>query len=317
MGFHYSVLLNETIDLLNIKKDGTYVDLTLGRGGHSEAILKKIPNGHLYSFDMDQEAIDESSQRLSKTGQNFTIIKSNFAYFAEKLKEIGVNGVDGIMADLGVSSPQFDEAYRGFSYREDAPLDMRMDLSNPLNAKTIVNTYSFEKLLRVFREYGEDNYSYQIAKEIVKERETKEISTTGELVDLIKRVKPAKELAKKGHPAKQIFQALRIETNDELGNLRQLLETFDEVLKPNGRIAIITFQSLEDRLVKERFKSLSIVEGSREGPDMLPDEIQEAPYTLITRKPVVASEKELEENHRSKPAKLRCIEKKGGKNNER
>ncbi len=317
MGFHYSVLLNETIDLLNIKKDGIYVDLTLGRGGHSEAILKKIPDGHLYSFDMDQEAIDESSQRLSKTGHNFTIIKSNFAYFAEKLKEIGVNEVDGIMADLGVSSPQFDEAYRGFSYREDAPLDMRMDLSNPLNAKTIVNTYSFEKLLKVFREYGEDNYSYQIAKEIVKERETKEISTTGELVDLIKRVKPAKELAKKGHPAKQIFQALRIETNDELGNLRQLLETFDEVLKPNGRIVIITFQSLEDRLVKERFKSLSVVEGSREGPDMLPDEIQEAPYTLITRKPVVASEKELEENHRSKPAKLRCIEKKGGKNNER
>ncbi len=317
MGFHYSVLLNETIDLLNIKEDGVYVDLTLGRGGHSEAILKKISSGHLYSFDMDQEAINESSARLAKISDNFTIIKSNFAYFVSKLNEIGIDGVDGIMADLGVSSPQFDEAYRGFSYRENAPLDMRMDLSNPLNAKTIVNTYPFEKLLKVFREYGEDNYSYQIAKEIVKEREKKEISTTEELVELIKRVKPAKELAKKGHPAKQIFQALRIETNDELGNLRQLLETFDSILKPNGRIAIITFQSLEDRLVKEKFKSLSVVEGSREGPDLLPGEIKEAPYSLITRKPIVASSKELEENHRSKPAKLRCIEKKGGKDNER
>ncbi len=317
MGFHYSVLLNETIDLLNIKEDGVYVDLTLGRGGHSSAILEKIPHGHLYSFDMDQEAIDESKQRLSDIGSNFTIIKSNFAYFVEKLKEIGVTQVDGIMADLGVSSPQFDEASRGFSYREDAQLDMRMDLSNPLNAKIIVNTYPFEKLLKVFREYGEDNYSYQIAKEIVKERLNKEISTTGELVELIKRVKPAKELAKKGHPAKQIFQALRIETNDELGNLRQMLDTFDEILKPNGRIAIITFQSLEDKLVKERFRSLSVVEGTREGPIMLPSEIKDAPYLSITRKPIVASEKELEENHRSKPAKLRCIEKKGGKDNER
>ncbi len=317
MGFHYSVLLNETIDLLKIKENGIYVDLTLGRGGHSEAILKKIKTGHLYSFDMDQEAIEESKARLAKISDNFTIIKSNFAYFATKLKEIGVTEVDGITADLGVSSPQFDEAYRGFSYREDAPLDMRMDLSNQLTAKTIVNTYPFEKLLKVFREYGEDNYSYQIAKEIVKVRENKEISTTGELVELIKRVKPAKELAKKGHPAKQIFQALRIETNDELGNLRELLETFDSVLKPGGRIAIITFQSLEDRLVKDKFKSLSVVEGSREGPDLLPGEIKEAPYISVTRKPMVASEEELEENHRSKPAKLRCIEKKGGENDER
>ncbi len=317
MGYHYSVLLKETLDVLNVKKDGVYVDLTLGRGGTSSSILEKIPDGHLYSFDMDQEAIDESKQRLANVSNNFTIIKSNFAYFVEKLNEIGVKEVDGITADLGVSSPQFDEAERGFSYREEAELDMRMDKDNPLNAKIIVNTYSFEKLLKVFREYGEDPFSYQIAKEIVKEREKKEISTTTELVDLIKRCKPARELAKKGHPAKQIFQALRVETNNELGNLKQLLETFDNILKPGGRIAIITFQSLEDRLVKERFKELSVVEGSREGPELLPSEIREAPYKLISKKPIIASEKELEENHRSKPAKLRCIEKKGENEDER
>lgn len=317
MGYHYSVLLKETMDVMNIHADGIYVDLTLGRGGTSEAILKRIPNGHLYSFDMDQEAIDESRARLEKTGDNFTIIKSNFAYFVKELQDREIQEVDGITADLGVSSPQFDEAERGFSYREDAPLDMRMDQENPLNAKIIVNTYPFEKLLKVFKEYGEDPFSYQIAKEIVKVRENKEIETTGELVELIKRVKPARELAKKGHPAKQIFQALRVETNDELGNLRRLLDTFDEILKPGGRIAIITFQSLEDRLVKDKFRSLSVIEGSRDDLDLMPNEIQEAPYRLISRKPIVAGEKELAENHRSKSAKLRCIEKKGGDTNER
>lgn len=309
MGFHYSVLLSETLESLSLKKDGVYVDLTLGRAGTSSSILERIPEGHLYSFDMDQEAIDESKIRLDKVGNNYTIIKSNFAYFVEKLNEIGITEVDGITADLGVSSPQFDESNRGFSYREDALLDMRMDVDNPLNARIIVNTYPFEKLLKVFRDYGEDNYSYQIAKAIVKERENKEIKTTGELVELIKRVKPMRELAKKGHPAKQIFQALRIETNDELGNLKSLLETFDSILKPNGRIAIITFQSLEDRLVKEKFKSLTTIEGSREGPDVLASEIPEAPYISITRKPIIATQKELDENHRSKSAKLRVIEK--------
>lgn len=317
MGYHYSVLLSETMDVMDIRPDGVYVDLTLGRGGTSEAILKRIPNGHLYSFDMDQEAIDESKERLEKTGNNFTIIKSNFAYFVKELQERGITEVDGITADLGVSSPQFDEAERGFSYREDAPLDMRMDRENPLNAKIIVNIYPFERLLKVFKDYGEDPFSYQIAKEIVKERETKEIETTGELVELIKRVKPARELAKKGHPAKQIFQALRVETNDELGNLRQLLDTFDGVLKPGGRIAIITFQSLEDRLVKDKFRSLSVIEGNRDDLELRPNEIKKAPYRQISKKPIVAGEKELEENHRSKPAKLRCIEKKGEDDNER
>lgn len=310
MGFHYSVLLNETINLLAPKKDGIYVDLTLGRGGASSEILKMIPEGHLYSFDMDQEAIDESKERLKKIGSNFTIIKSNFAFFVSKLKELGVDKVDGITADLGVSSPQFDEGERGFSYKEEAILDMRMNQDNPLTAKIIVNTYPFEKLLKIFKEYGEDQYSYQIAKNIVKEREKKPIETTTELVEIIKRSKPMKELAKKGHPAKQIFQALRIETNDEMGNLRAILDSFDKILKPKGRIAIITFHSLEDRLVKERFKELSVIEGSRSAPDILPLEQKEAPYSLITRKPIVASEKELNENHRSKSAKLRCIEKK-------
>ncbi|HBN00500.1 MAG TPA: 16S rRNA (cytosine(1402)-N(4))-methyltransferase [Firmicutes bacterium] len=317
MGYHYSVLLNETMEVLDIHPDGIYVDLTLGRGGTSSAILERIPDGHLYSFDMDQEAIDESEKRLEKAGKNFTIIKSNFAFFVKELQERGITEVDGITADLGVSSPQFDEAERGFSYREDAPLDMRMDRENPLNAKIIVNTYPLEKLLKVFKEYGEDPFSYQIAKEIVKERETKEIETTGELVELIKRVKPARELAKKGHPAKQIFQALRIETNDELGNLRQLLDTFDKVLKPGGRIAIITFQSLEDRLVKDKFRSLSVIEGNRDDLEVRPNEIKEAPYRQISKKPIVAGEKELEENHRSKSAKLRCIEKKGEDDHER
>ncbi len=312
MGYHYSVLLKESIDILNLKKDGIYIDLTLGRGGTSANILRHLQEGHLYSFDMDQEAISESEGRLKEISGNFTIIKSNFAYFVTKLKELGIAEVDGITADLGVSSPQFDEAERGFSYREDAELDMRMDKDNPLTAKIIVNTYPFEKLLRIFKDYGEDLFSYQIAKEIVKQRQIKEISTTTELVELIKSVKPAKELAKKGHPAKQIFQALRIETNGELTNLRQMLDSFDEILKPGGRVAIITFQSLEDRMVKEKFKELSIVEGSREGPDLLPGEIKEAPYRLINKKPIVASDEEIKENHRSKPAKLRCIEKKGG-----
>ena len=310
MGYHYSVMLGETIELLSPKNDGIYVDLTLGRGGTSEAILQRIPNGHLYSFDLDDEALEESRSRLEQSGNNFTLVKSNFAYFADRLREMGVTKVNGITADLGVSSPQFDEANRGFSYREDAPLDMRMDQNNPLNATIIVNAYPFERLLKVFKEYGEDPFSYQIAKEIVRQREKKTIETTGELVDLIKRCKPAKELAKKGHPAKQIFQALRVEVNDELGNLRKMLDSFDGLLTSGGRIAIITFQSLEDRLVKEKFKSLTVVEGSREDVMLLPNQIQEAPYRPLTKKPLVASAEELAENHRSKPAKLRAIEKK-------
>ena len=310
MGFHYSVMLTETISLLDLKENGIYVDLTLGRGGTSSAILSRIPCGHLYSFDLDEEAIMESRERLASVGTNFTILHANFRDFVSRLKEIGVKEVDGITADLGVSSPQFDEAERGFSYREDAPLDMRMNQESSVTAEQIVNQYSYEQLRDVFEKYGEDPYSKAIALAIVKEREKKPILTTGELVDLIKRVKPAKERMKKGHPAKQIFQALRIEVNQEMDNLAQMLDSFDSILKPGGRIAILTFQSLEDRMVKDKFRSLTVVEGSREGPDLLPEELPEAPYLALTRKPIVASEKELSENHRSKSAKLRAIQKK-------
>lgn len=310
MGFHYSVMLTETISLLDLKENGIYVDLTLGRGGTSSAILHHIPHGHLYSFDLDEEAITESQERLASVGTNFTILHANFRDFVSRLKEIGVKEVDGITADLGVSSPQFDEAERGFSYREDAPLDMRMNQESSVTTEQIVNQYSYEQLRDVFEKYGEDPYSKAIALAIVKEREKKPILTTGELVDLIKRVKPAKERMKKGHPAKQIFQALRIEANQEMDNLKQMLDSFDSILKPGGRIAILTFQSLEDRMVKDKFRSLTVVEGSREGPDLLPEELPEAPYLALTRKPIVASEKELSENHRSKSAKLRAIQKK-------
>ncbi|MCR5514226.1 MAG: 16S rRNA (cytosine(1402)-N(4))-methyltransferase RsmH [Bacilli bacterium] len=306
---HYSVLLEETISLLNPKKDGIYVDLTLGRGGTSGAILKLLKDGHLYSFDMDKEAIEKSTKRLESVGKNFTIINSNFAYFVEELKKLGVTKVDGITADLGVSSPQFDEGERGFSYRFDSELDMRMDLDAPLSAKSIVNTYSLEDLTRIFREYGEDQDSYRVAKRIVEYRAKKEIETTFELVDIIKSAKPAKVLAKKGHPAKQIFQALRIETNHELDNLKALLEGFDEILKPEGVIAIISFHSLEDRLVKNRFRELTVIEGDRHA--LMPSVEDEAPYINLTKRAIRASDKELGENHRSTSALLRAIKKKG------
>ena len=310
MSAHYSVLLSETIDILSIKEDGVYVDLTLGRGGTSGAILKKAPKGHLYCFDLDQEAIDESKERLSEIGDNFTIIHSNFADFVSKLKEMGVDQVDGITADLGVSSPQFDEGDRGFSYKKDAILDMRMDQSQSKSAKTIVNTYSFEELANIFRLYGEDKDAGRVASLIVKERMKKPIETTGELVEIIKRAKPMKSLSKKGHPAKQIFQALRIETNGELDNLKKLLNDFPGILKKGGRIAIITFHSLEDRLVKNSFHSLTRGEGTRNGPNLLPNEIEEAPFVDLTKKAILPSEMELTENNRSHSAKLRAIEKK-------
>lgn len=305
---HYSVLLKETIELLDVKPDGIYVDLTLGRGGHSSEILKKLKTGHLYSFDLDAEAIEKSTTRLKAINDNFTLIHSNFAAFISELEKLGITEVDGITIDLGVSSPQFDEGERGFSYRFDGPLDMRMDQTNPLTAKEIVNTYELNDLTRVFREYGEDKDSYRVAKRIVIEREKKPIETTFELVDIIKKAKPGKSLEKKGHPAKQIFQALRIETNHELDNLKEVLRSFDKILRKDGTIAIISFHSLEDRLVKERFKELTIVEGSRH--ELVPTLGEEAPYINLTRKPIRASDKELDENHRSTSALLRAIKKK-------
>ncbi len=308
MGEHYSVMLKEALSLLDIHDGGTYVDLTLGRAGHSSEILKRIPNGKLYCFDIDDEAIEKSKSRLEAISPNFEIIKSNFGFAKEELAKRNVDKVDGILMDLGVSSPQFDEAERGFSYRFDGPLDMRMDQSNPLTAEKIVNGYAYEELKRVFKEYGEDPDSAKVASLIVKERETKPIRTTGELVEIIKKAKPAKSLAKKGHPAKQIFQALRIEVNDELGMLKKALSEMPSLLNENGVMAVITFHSLEDRLAKKAFRSLTVVEGSRHIPSL---EQKEPDYIDLAKHPILPSEAELKENHRSTSAKLRGIKKKG------
>lgn len=307
MAEHYSVMLNEAIELLNIRDGGTYIDLTLGRGGHSSEILKRIPNGKLFSFDIDEEAIKKSKPRLEEIGSNFEIVLRNFGYAVEELKKRGIDKVDGILMDLGVSSPQFDEADRGFSYRLEGPLDMRMNQSQDLTAAKIVNTYSYEDLKNVFKEYGEDPDSAKVAKLICEERLVKPITTTQELVEIIKRAKPMKSLAKKGHPAKQIFQALRIETNDELGMLKKALNELPDILAPNGVMAVITFHSLEDRMVKKMFRGLTTIEGSRHMPF---EEVEEANYIDLTRHPIIASEKELEENHRSTSAKLRGIQRK-------
>ena len=308
MGKHIPVLLNETITGLNIKPDGIYIDLTLGRGGHSGEILKQLKNGHLYGVDQDQEAIDESQKYLETISSNFTIIHKNFSYLDEIMQENHIEYADGILMDLGVSSPQFDEGDRGFSYREDAPLDMRMDQRQSLTAYDIVNKYSLDEIFKILRDYGEEKFAYSIAKNIVKAREQKPIQTTFELVDIIKKSKPMKELAKAGHPAKQSFQALRIAVNDELNVLTIALKKALKALRPNGgRLAVITFHSLEDRIVKNIFKDAAISEGNRLN---IPLSVEEKECQLVTRKPIVASEDELEQNHRSASAKLRIIERK-------
>ena len=308
MGKHIPVLLNETIAGLNIKPDGIYVDLTLGRGGHSGEILKKLNKGHLYGVDQDQEAIDESEKYLKTISDKFTLIHENFSKLDEILSEFHLDYVDGILMDLGVSSPQFDEGDRGFSYREDAPLDMRMDQRQQLNAYQIVNTYSLDEIFKIIRDYGEDKYAYSIAKNIVKAREQAPIKTTFDLVEIIKKSKPMKELAKAGHPAKQTFQALRIAVNDELNVLEITLRKAIKALRPHGgRLAVITFHSLEDRIVKNIFKEETIVEGSRHDIPLVNEEKE---YQLVNHKPIVANEEELKENHRSASAKLRIIERK-------
>lgn len=305
---HIPVLLNEVIDGLDIKKEGIYLDLTLGRAGHSSEILSRLSSkGLLIGVDQDQEAIDESKERLQKVGSNFKIVKSNFVEIENILKSLDIKAVDGILMDLGVSSPQFDESDRGFSYRYDAPLDMRMDQSQRLTAKEVINTYSEAELRKIFYEYGEDKYSASIARNIVKERENSPIKTTFQLVDIIKRSKPSKELKKAGHPAKQIFQAIRIEVNNELDVLKRTLLVAPKYLKPKGRLAVITFHSLEDKIVKSAFKELTVVEGNRND---FPVKTEEKDYILITRKGIKASEKELIDNHRSASATLRIIERK-------
>ena len=304
---HVSVLLNEAIDALNIKKDGIYVDLTLGRGGHSSKILEKLTTGKLYCFDQDKEAIEQSRPRLEKISSNFEIIKSNFRNFKEELEKRGINKVDGILMDLGVSSPQFDNEERGFSYKGSARLDMRMDQEQSLDAYEVINNYSLNELCRIFREYGEDKYYYQIARKIVQNRIDSPIETTDELVDIIKSCKPQKELMKKGHPAKQIFQAIRIEVNDELGALKEALQKAIDMIDKNGRIVVISSHSLEDRIVKNMFNSVAKIQGDRLNLYTLPDEIEKPKYELVNNKIIVPSEKEMEVNSRSKSAKMRIL----------
>ena len=304
---HESVLLNETISFLNLKEDSTIVDMTLGYGGHSSEILKRIKKGRLIAFDQDEEAISYSSKRLSAIANNFQIIDSNFVNAKEQLNKLGITKVDGILYDLGVSSPQLDEDYRGFSYRYDANLDMRMDKDNPLTAQIIVNTYSYSDLKRIFKDYGESKFASNIARNIVTKREEKEIVTTLELVEIIKNSVPYKERLKK-HPAKQIFQALRIEVNHELDVLEKSLNDALELLNVHGRLAVITFHSLEDRIVKHKFKKVTEIDEISKGLPNIPlDKLPD--YKLITKKGITAKEKELEKNNRAHSATLRVIEK--------
>ncbi|MDD1387561.1 16S rRNA (cytosine(1402)-N(4))-methyltransferase RsmH [Pediococcus pentosaceus] len=308
---HTTVLLEETVNGLDVKEDGIYVDCTLGGGGHSRLILSKLgENGHLYSFDQDQTAIDYNQKNLAEyvaKGQ-VTFVKSNFRNLKNELNHLGLDGVDGVLYDLGVSSPQFDDAGRGFSYRFDAPLDMRMDQTQKLNAREVVNEWSYNDLVRIFFRYGEEKYSKQVARKIESTREEKPIETTGELADLIKSAIPAAARRTGGHPAKKIFQAIRIAVNDELGALEESLEQALQILNPAGRISVITFQSLEDRLVKRMFKEQTEIGDLPAGLPIIPDDMKPK-YKLINRKPIIPSEDELEENRRSHSAKLRIIEK--------
>lgn len=305
---HYSVLLEECIEGLDIKQDGIYVDGTLGRGGHSSEILKRIPRGHLYAFDRDQQAITETNQRFSQIAKNYTLIHANFSHMKQELAKYDVAEVDGLLLDLGVSSPQFDEAQRGFSYRFEAPLDMRMDQTQEFSAYELVNTWEYAQLVDIFYRYGEEKFAKQIARQIEKQRAIKPIETTLELVDVIKASLPAKILNKKGHPAKKVFQAIRIAVNDELGELKEVLEEGLSLLNVGGRFCVISFHSLEDRMVKEAFGKVSKMEKIDKRIPLLPQDMPEAPYRLVNKKVIVAKEEELVENNRSHSAKLRIIE---------
>lgn len=298
-------MLNETMNYLNVQPDGTYIDMTLGGGGHAEAILSRLTTGRLIAFDKDIDAIREAEERL-KNLDNLTIVQSDFRHLKTMLKRLNINHVDGILFDLGVSSFQFDIPERGFSYRFDAPLDMRMDKDQSLSAKDIVNTYDFERLSKVLFEYGEERYGKRIASKIIVKRQEKPIETTFELVDIIKEALPEKVLRSKGHPAKQTFQALRIEVNDELNALRETLRDAVDVLKVGGRLVTISFHSLEDRICKHLFRELSTLNLPKGLPVLHPD-----PPILkrITKKVVRPNEGEISENMRAHSAKLRAVEK--------
>ena len=301
---HKSVLLNEVIANMNIKEDGIYVDATLGFGGHSSSILKEIKKGFLFAFDQDEEAISSSYERLSKSYDNFLIIKDNFVNMRKRLMEQNVSCVDGILFDLGVSSPQLDEAYRGFSYHNDARLDMRMDRNNKLSAYEVVNDYDEDDLARIIYNYGEEKYAKSIARNIVKYRKNKDIETTLELVDIIKSSMPYKAM-RDTHPAKRTFQAIRIEVNDELNVLKSALEHALDLLKVNGRICVITFHSLEDRIVANTFKKYSEVDSNVANLPYIPEEY--LPKFKVVGK-FTPSKEEISENNRARSAKLRVIE---------
>lgn len=301
---HKTVLLNEAIDNLNVKEDGIYVDATLGFGGHSGLILKRVKRGFLFAFDQDEMAIEYSDNKLSEIGNNYEIIKSNFVNLKEELNKRGINKIDGIVFDLGVSSPQLDIPVRGFSYHNDAPLDMRMDRDKEFSAYDVVNTYSYNDLVRILREYGEEKYASSIANNIIKTRENKKIETTLELVEVIKKSMPYKAM-KDSHPARKTFQAIRIEVNNELGVLRDALEEAIEMLNVGGRISVITFHSLEDKIVKEIFNKYSKVDSSLSKLPFIPKEYLPK-FKLITN--ITPSKEELEENNRARSSRLRVIE---------
>lgn len=304
---HYSVLLSETVEGLNINPDGIYVDGTLGGGGHALEICRHLKRGHLYGIDQDDAAIAAAERRLSEFQDKVTILRDNYCNAKAALSALGVKKVDGMVLDLGVSSHQFDQAERGFSYRFDAPLDMRMDRRKTLTARDIVNNYSEQELFHIIRDYGEDPFAKNIAKHIVKAREQGPVETTYQLNEIIKAAIPAK-MRQKGHPSKQTFQALRIECNRELEVLKNSLDDFIDLLNPGGRLCIITFHSLEDRIVKTAFKR-------NENPCTCPPEFpvcvcgKKSRGKVITRKPILPGEQELLQNARSKSAKLRVFEK--------
>ena len=303
---HYSVLLKEVIEGLNLKEDGIYVDGTLGLAGHSKEILKRIPKGKLYAFDADEEAIKIATKSLQEIGSNYKIFHSNFKNLKEKLAEEKINQVDGILLDLGVSSPQIVTDRRGFSFMHDGHLDMRMDTSKSLSAWHVVNQYEESKLIHIFYTYGEEERSKAIAKAIIKKRTEKTIDTTKELVNVVEGAVGAKYFYQK-HPERKIFQAIRIEVNDELNNLETVLPIAISLLKKGGRLAIITFHSLEDRIVKNSFKKYSEIDEFVKGLPEIPEEYKPLIH-LVTKKAILPSIKELEENSRSKSSKLRIIE---------
>lgn len=302
---HISVLLNEAIEYLNIKQSGIYVDATLGFGGHSSEILKRLSDGKLIAFDKDVTAFDYSKDRLSKISNNFLLFNEGFINIKNRCEELDFKP-DGILFDLGVSSVEIDDASRGFSYMKDAPLDMRMNLNAKLTAKDVINNYKVEDLVRIFREYGEEKHALKIAKEIEKERMVNPIETTLQLVSIIDKCYPFKE-KRKSHPAKKVFQAVRIEVNNELDEFERTLRDCLDILNVGGRIVVITFHSLEDRICKKIFKEVSKIDSVVKGMPNIPLELMPN-YRLITNKAIIPSDVEIRQNSRSKSAKMRVIE---------